>query len=116
MKIYRIPNEAPQAPELSFDDGWEGREREHTAALAAWLQTQGYTGAHSGKIVQFPVADGCAQYMLADGRGRYGPSFLLHLPYGDAWHYGDAAYLPKKVIIERIRQQEGLARLFSRAA
>lgn len=113
MKVYACPAEVPE-PVIDYAN-YPGIEvliklwDDHAKALKAWLIDAGYTGPHTGKIVYFPVGDGNAQYMLADGP----KSCLIHLPYGDAWEYRDIGYLPKKAILERIKQQEGLASIFS---
>lgn len=112
MKVYSIPTEAPQAPGFDCDD-WMTEEQAHREALGAWLKEQGYKGPNTGKCARFPVADGHAEYMLADGKGRYGNSFLFHLPYGDAYQYPHVAYLPKKEIVENIKRHERVAALFS---
>lgn len=112
MKVYNIPAEAPQPPGFNCEN-WQADEQAHREALGAWLKEQGYTGRYTGKCARFPVADGYAEYMLADGRGRYGNSFLFHLPYGDAYQDRYVAYLPKKAIVENIQQNERIAALFS---
>lgn len=113
MKVYGIPDEVP-FPEPDYanynTEREQKREAEHRAALVEWLKKTGYTGPHTGEIVTFPVADGYAQYMLADGP----KSFLLHLPYGDAWQYRDVGFLPKKEILKRIEQRKGMASLFAK--
>jgi hypothetical protein len=106
MKIYSCPEACP-VPETDYRnydyDKELKKEAEHQAALKIWLHSQGYTGKNTGKVVLFPAADGHAIYMLAEG-GR--KSILIHLPYGDAWQYPDAAFLPKKEILSRIKLQE----------
>ncbi len=113
MKVYNVPKEVP-APTVDFKN-WDMEkhikdEDNHIRALTQWLRKNGYTGKNTGKVVRFQVADGYAQYMLAEGR----KSVLIHLPYGDAWNYQDIGYLPKRAILDRIKQQEGLAKLFAK--
>lgn len=111
MKVYSCPDECP-APTIDFAnyDATEERrkEEEHKQKLTAWLKDAGYTGAFTGETVSFPVADGYAIYMLADGK----PSCLIHLPYGDGWHYRDVEFLPKREILKRIQQQKQMASIF----
>ncbi len=113
MKVYRVPDELP-APKLEFPFDTEkhlASEEAHKAALKAWLIKSGYKGKHTGEVVRFPVADGYAQYMLADGK----KSFLIHLPYCDAYDYRDVQYLPKAEILRRIEVSKKMAALFSKA-
>lgn len=113
MKVYSCPKELP-APKIdvaNFD--WtkhDKAEAAHKKALAKWLKEAGYTGKYTGELVSFPVADGYAQYMMADGP----KSFLVHLPYGDAWQYRDVEFLPKKEIIRRIEAEKKFHEIFHR--
>jgi hypothetical protein len=117
MKVYSVPEAVPFAePDYKTYD-WkaeQAREERHMADLKKHLVEMGYKGKHTGKIVRFGVADGSAQYMLADGKGVYGPSFLIHLPYGDAYHQHMVQHMPKKAIVEQIERQEKLASLFAK--
>ncbi len=102
MKVYGIPEEVPFAePDyINYDrDREEARETAHKEQLKEWLVAAGWNGERTGQTVSFPVADGYAQYMFAD-RGRQ--SYLMHLPYGDAYQYRDVEFLPKDEIIRRI--------------
>lgn len=106
MKVYGVPEEIPFAkPDYAnYDrDREEKREAEHMDAIRGWLAENGFDGEHSGKTLGFGVGDGYARYMLAD-KGRQ--SFLIHLPYGDAYQYRDVEFLPKKEIINRIELEE----------
>lgn len=62
-----------------------------------------------GEVIQFPVADGYAQYMVA----ALSPIELIHLPLMDAWEFQYANRLTKKDIIEKIEQRKALDDLFS---
>lgn len=109
MKVYRIPDEVPfiQPDYRTYDLQAElKREESHSALLKKHLKENGYTGKHTGKVVSYQVADGYAKYMLADGNGRYGPSFLFHLPYGDGYQHRGIEHYPKKAIIEQIERAE----------
>jgi hypothetical protein len=100
MKVYDCPKECPWVPDYTSLDfaAEEKREKEHSTRLKTWLLEHGYTGKYTGSMVHFGVADGSAQYMIADGK-----SFcLIHLPYGDAYQYRDIKFLPKREIIKRI--------------
>lgn len=117
MKVYSVPEAVPFAePDYANYDyeKEQAREQAHQEALKQHLIDMGYTGKHTGGIARFGVADGCAQYMLADGNGRYGPSFLVHLPYGDAWNYHGIQHFPKKDIVKQIEHDKAMAKLFAK--
>lgn len=110
MKVYSIPDEipAPKPDYSNYDHRKEAlAEQKHCEDLKAFLIRSGYTGAHTGEIVSFPVADGRALYMMAEGRS----SCLIHLPYGDAYQYRDVAFLPKKEILRRIEAEKNFQRI-----
>jgi hypothetical protein len=103
MKVYALPKELEATLPVhdytngTYDD-WMKDEEIHKESIKAWVIEQGFTGKHTGGILSMPIADGAAQYMLADGKG----SFLLHLPYGDGYDSPDVHYLPKKEVVRRI--------------
>jgi hypothetical protein len=112
MKIYSCPKEvpAPQPDFSQYDHKKEMfREEQHQIQLKAWLISQGYTGKYTGEIVSFGVADGSANYMVADGS----KSFLIHLPYGDAYQYRGVEFMPKKEIVRIIESQKKLNAIFA---
>ena len=114
MKVYGIPKEVayPEPDYANYDfDRERRREDAHRKTLKKWLKDNGYKGKRTGEIARFPMADGYACYMLADGRR----SALIHLPYGDAWHYRDVEFLPKKEVLRRIDADKALAKIFSDA-
>ena len=84
--------------------------------LKQHLIEMGYTGKHTGGIVSYGVADGQAQYMLADGKGRYGPSFLIHLRYGDGYSYRGIEYFPKKEIVDQLKRAAAYSKRFGKSA
>lgn len=112
MKIYSCPEELP-APEIDYAnyDHKKVQEQEdaHRERLKNWMIQNGYTGARTGQILRVGIGDGYAQYMLAEGS----KSFLMHLPYGDAYHSPDVQYLPKKEVLRRIEADKSLASIFS---
>jgi hypothetical protein len=113
MKVYACPAELPE-PETDYKNYDRAKEaakiEAHKAALKNWLKGSGYTGKRTGETVRFQVADGYAEYMLADGR----KSALIHLPYYDGYSYPDVAYLPKKEILRRIEAEKNFAALFAK--
>jgi hypothetical protein len=117
MDIFSCPDEvpAPTPDYRNYDNRTEmAKEEAHKVALKTWLAARGFTGKHTGGIAQFQVADGYAQYMLADApRGSGLKTFLIHLPYGDAWQYQGVEHFPKKAIVEEIERRDRLNAMFS---
>ncbi len=114
MKVFTCPDEVPfpEPDYANYDTGRERkREEDHQEKLAKWLRTHSWDGPHTGKIAMFPVGDGYACYMFADGK----TACLIHLPYGDAYQYRHIEHLPKKAVLEEITRREGLKKLFSQS-
>jgi len=113
MKIASVPEEVAYAePDYrNFDfEAEQKREEEHRELLKQHLIKMGYDGKHTGRIYRSPVADGYAEYMMCDG-GR--TSYLIHLPYGDAYHASDVQYVPKREIIKRMDAEENIRKMFA---
>jgi hypothetical protein len=112
MKVYDVPQELPwtQPDYRNFDfKAEQAREEKYEADLKQWLIGQGYTGKHTGNLVRFQIADGYAVYMIADAPRQ---SCLIHMPYGDCYHYPDVKYLPKSEIIKRVDALKALKEIF----
>lgn len=112
MKVYGLPEDVP-APEVdyaNFDLKRMQRDEEaHIARLKAWLLEQGYDGPNTGRILSSPIADGHASYMMAEnGSG----SFLVHLPYGDAYQDRNVQFLPKEEVVARLDAQDRMRAIF----
>ena len=118
MKIYSLPEELeatiPEPDYINQTFAEWGRDEElHRESIRQWLHENGYTGKNSGELFQEPIADGYAQYMLVEGAVGSGVrSFLLHLPYGDAYHDPDVEFLPKKEVLKRIKARKIVAEMF----
>lgn len=111
MRVYSSPIPDPEIDFGGFDvKKTEAQYDEHKQKVIQWLRENGYNGPRTGEIVRFPVADGYAQYMLADAGKK---SVLIHLPYWDGWQYRDVEFLPLKEILKRIDQQKKRAALFA---
>ena len=67
-----------------------------------------------GEVVRFPIADGCATYMVWAHR----PFALLHLPIHDAWSIPEAHARGLRLsdIRDEIKRSKRIADLFSRKA
>jgi hypothetical protein len=110
-KIYSAPEEVKQ-PNYDFQNvsSWEEQEETYIKEVKNFLAERGYTGKNAGEIIQFPVADGYAQYMVASMR----PLMLVHLPLGDAWDWQFAHLLTAKEVQQKIDQRKALNELFNK--
>ncbi len=111
MKVCAPPDEVPwsEPDYANYDPAKEARrEEEHRIALKEWLIKAGYDGKYTGEILSEPMADGYANYMMAD-KGR--SSFLVHLPYGDAWDSRNVEFLPRAEVIKRIERKKNWAKI-----
>jgi hypothetical protein len=112
MKIYAVPDDIP-VPEPDYKNydpaKEEAAEAEHRARIKGWLHGLGYRGPLTGELLREGVADGCAEYMYADGP----KACLIHLPYGDGYHSQNVQHLPKTEVVRRIKAQKKLDALFS---
>ena len=102
MKVVSVPSSIPfDDPNYrNYDHELETRRvEEHMDALRLWLSDNGYRGDGTGKVVSFVVGIGYARYMFADSDHE---SFLIHLPYGDGFHFGRAGHLRREDILQKI--------------
>lgn len=117
MKCYAVPDEV-KLPRDIITNGRYDHEATVTEELAfferlrEWLRKAGYNGPDSGGIVQFPVADSYASYMVMDGFGAVG---LIHLPLGDAYSIPDAHMrgLTENEVREMVRAHQAREALFA---
>ncbi len=109
-KIYSPPSALKQ-PELSFSNVNKYREECDTYIqnLKKMLSRRN-KGKNVGEIIQFPVADGYAQYMVASMR----PLELVHIPLWDAWEFEYVHLLNAKEVQNKIDQQNAINKLFSK--
>ena len=110
-KVYSAPKEIKQ-PNYSFNnrENWDSEEKQFVADLKTHLEQLGYKGKNFGEIIQFPVADGYAQYLVASMK----PLALVHLPLGDAWDWQYAHLLTAKEVQQKIDHNKALEALFSK--
>lgn len=114
MKVYSCPAQVPPPkPDYSKYDHVkeDAAEQAHMNKLKAWLKVMGYTGKYTGEIYSVGVADGHANYMIADGSTK---SILIHLPYGDAYQSRDVEFIPKKEIIRRVEGKKSFRALWAK--
>jgi hypothetical protein len=107
-KIYSPPAEI-KVPEFNWEDipAYEAACNKFVEDLKVFCINRN-NAEHVGEVIQFPVADGYAQYMVAS----LSPVELIHLPLWDAWGFQYASRLTKKDIIEKINQKKALKKLF----
>lgn len=111
MKVYA----APDSITLKYDYGnydrkvEDAKEKAYVANIKAWLVERGYKGPRTGDVISFGVADGSAQYMYGDAGTK---SILIHLALGDAYQYGDVAFLPRKEVLRRLMKAKDFQAMF----
>jgi hypothetical protein len=106
MKVYCLPEQfSKTVPQHSLSMSWNELivlENKHKDSIISFFKKKGYTGSKTGYEYNSAVADGHSRYLIIDGgRGKGLKSFLLHLPYGDAWYCRDVEHLPKNVVFKR---------------
>lgn len=110
MAVYKCP-EAVQFVHTDWSnfnaEVEKNRILNHKASLLTWLQDHGYNGKLTGEIISFQVADGSAEYMVAD-KGR--SCDLIHLPYWDAYQFNYAHLLKRKDIVQQIELNKAFER------
>ena len=106
-KIFSAPKEI-KTP--AFTGDWRKEEERYLNEIKALLKTNGFTGKNAGKIINFPMADSHASYMIASMK----PLRLIHLETGDAWEFKYAHLLTAKEVNQKIAQQEAMEKLFSK--
>ena len=111
-KIYSPPAEI-KVPELDWKDiaAYEKANEKFIEDLRAFCKNSN-NSEHVGEVIQFPVADGYAQYMVA----ALSPVELIHLPLWDAWEFDYVSRLTKKDIVDKINQRKAMEKLFSKKA
>lgn len=89
-------------------EAWMTQEEQQISDYRATLTNR---GSVIGKVVQYPIADGYAQYMVVKEK----PLQLVHLSVGDGYQIPDAHLRGLKLsdIIAEIRRQTKMAELFS---
>jgi hypothetical protein len=110
-KIFSAPKEVKQ-PTLDLNDvkNWKANDEKYIQEVKNHINAMGYNGKNAGEVIQFQVADGYAQYMVASMK----PLKLIHLPLGDAWDWQYAHLLTAKEVQKKIDQQKALKKIFSK--
>ena len=114
MKIYGIPEEVP-APEVDYSNydfkKQEAAEKKHMKDLKKFLISMGYDKPMTGEILQEPIADGYAVYMVADAGRQWG---LIHLEYGDGYHSPNVEFLTKAEVKKRIEARKNFHKMLTK--
>ena len=110
-QIFNSPDEV-KVPELDFKNFAQYQKdcENYKKDLKAWLNKNGFNGKNVGEIIQFPVADGYAEYMVASMK----PVKLVHMPLMDAWHFEYAHLMTAKEVQDKIDGQNALKKLFGK--
>jgi hypothetical protein len=108
--IFNPPAAIP-VPEFDFRNQAKYREDEKKFIenLSAFCKRR-KKGDLIGRIIQFQVADGYAQYMVAGLK----PVELIHLPLLDGYQSEFADLMTAEKIKEMIERQDALERIFSK--
>ena len=100
--MYAPPQELGDPPPWSSKHTVEGILEDHRAweiKVVAWAKQHG-NGPYAGEIIQFPVADGRASYIVLSLK----PVQLIHLSTGDDYEYPYIERLTATDITQRIEQ------------
>ena len=83
-------------------------EQEYAKAVVDYCRIHG-RGDLAGEVVNFPVADGYAQYVVHDTS----PCTLVHLAVGDAWDFPYIERLTAKDVRHKVEQAKAFEELWS---
>lgn len=109
-KIFNPPSEV-KAPTFNWADIKQYRADcdKYKADLKEALQRYNPNGKNVGEVIKFPVADGYAEYMVANMK----PVELVHIPLWDAWNFAHAHLLTAKAVQAEIDKEKRIAELFA---
>ena len=120
MKVYSVPA-GVKVPDFmdAMTNGRYDMDKDNKQTqqflddVKAKLLSMGFNGPLTGEVVRYQIADGYAQYMVADAPRQ---SCLIHLPLGDAWSLPawQTNGITKKVLKEQLAADKRLAALFAR--
>lgn len=116
--VYNPPAEI-KVPCISkfIKDGFDRKayfeaQEAYIEEIRVYLRALGWSvKPNFGEVITYPIADGCAQYMVIDSKAAK----LMHLPLGDAYE-SEVAHLSKsKDILSAIQRRKSLEELFGNA-
>jgi hypothetical protein len=107
-KIYASPLEV-KVPEFNWEDIEQYKKdcETYKENLKAFLLKR-KNSKNVGEIIQFPVADGYAEYMVASLK----PVELVHIPLWDGYQFQYVHLITAKEIQKQIDGQKSLKKLF----
>jgi hypothetical protein len=100
--IYAVPQEFEDSVPNIFetrDGSYQEKENEWREKLRQYCLEIGADDGYTGETIKFGVADGYAEYMVAQLTPKVE---LLHLPLMDGYHYPDVKYYPASAIKKKI--------------
>ena len=105
-KIYSVPKSI-NVPQLvvngKFDyKDYQERVNKFYEELAAVLKKHNPDGECVGEVIQFPVADSYAFYMVVGLK----PVELVHLPIMDGWDFSTQTVLPQKTSEKKLNSKK----------
>jgi hypothetical protein len=108
-KVFDAPEEL-KLPEMDFNDmdKYDKAKDKYLVDLKKLLKTENPDGKNVGEIIQFPVADGYARYMVANMK----PIELVHIALDDAWSFDMESTLTAKQVQLKIDQQKDMDKFF----
>jgi hypothetical protein len=108
-KVYSSPITEPKFDWQDVKD-WESKENQFKAALKAKLLERNPKGKNVGEVLKFQVADGYAQYMVANMK----PVELIHLNLLDGYQSEFAHLMTAKAVQDKLDQQIALDKIFNK--
>lgn len=105
IKVYKAPDKI-KVPEL-LGENWQEKEAAYIAEVKEWAKKH-YGKPESGEVVNFPVADGSASYVVC----TYG--ILIHLEIGDAYQFRYIRSLSPSDIKKEIAQAKSWAKIWAK--
>lgn len=108
--VYSAPDEI-KAPEFKIpfnSKKYESDTEEYLQKMKAYVKNIS-DDPLAGEVINFPVADGNASYMVISLK----PSKLVHLELMDAWEFRYITSLTSSDIQQKIKEQKALKNLFS---
>lgn len=109
VKVPRLSIKSRENVSQQIKDHQKAEEK-YIQDVKDWLHNNGFNKKNAGEIIDFPVADGKALYMVASMK----PLRLIHLEVGDAWCFQYANLLTAKEVQEKIDQRKAIEKLFAK--
>jgi len=116
-KVYSPPKELSKVPDImEFASGmrtdmeaYDKAQEEWKEQLSKWCK-ENSSDKYAGEIINEPVADGYAEYMIL----KLKPVALIHLPLGDSYYFRWAHRWTAKDIREKIQQDKAWKELVNK--